>query len=263
MRKAAWIFLATSVMGCLVLAMVSINCGGSSGERPGGTGGATSSGGTSTTSSTSTGLDCSKAIAPGSQPGGTPGLVTDFTDWNSSKGQWGNAQGIYGAIYPYKDSLGSSMSAAVDTTTHAFHGTGSVVPSGYGGMGIGFSVCATVTSFTSVSFDIMGSSPGCRMDLQIKTYDQQPNNQNPPGSCDPNGSAGCYNFPAATNAADLNTPIAAFTTVTIPLANVNNWSAANAAQVIGLQWQWGGTNVDLDAGAGCAIDVYVTNVKFQ
>jgi hypothetical protein len=32
--------------------------------------------------------------------------------------------------------------------------------------------------------------------------------------------------------------------------------------VVGIQWQFTGTNVDPDAGAGCPIDVTITGIKF-
>ena len=55
------------------------------------------------------------------------------------------------------------------------------------------------------------------------------------------------------------------TSMTIVVAaerGATGWSATNAAQVVGLQWQWTGTNVAGDAGATCPIDVTVTNIKF-
>ena len=47
------------------------------------------------------------------------------------------------------------------------------------------------------------------------------------------------------------------------LSDITNWSDANAAQVVGLQWQWtGGPDLDPDSGVGCDIDVTITNIKF-
>jgi len=268
MRQTATIYLASAMaLGALALA-TNVNCGGDDGERPAGSGGSTGSGGSGTGGSTdgtggstrAPGLDCPNAIEPAN---GASGGVTDFSDWSSSNGRWGDPNGLFGAIYGYKDSDGSTMSASVDSDNRALHAVGSVVSNGYGGIGIGFQVCTKVGNFTKIAFDIMGSSPGCQMDLQIQTFDQRPSDQSPPGGCDPSGS--CYGFPTATNAVDLETPISSFTTVEIPLADVTSWSAENAAQVVGLQWQWGGTSVpaDPDGGiTGCPIDVYVTNVKF-
>jgi hypothetical protein len=152
------------------------------------------------------------------------------------------------------------MAASVDTTAHDLHVTGSVTKGDYGGAGLGFQVCATVASFTHVQFVLSGSSPGCDLELQIKTFDQQPIQQTPPGGCDQNQHS-CYNFPVAKQVAVAS---GAPMTVTVPLSAFTKWSAANAAQVVGLQWQWTGTNIDPDAGAGagCPIDETITNVRF-
>jgi hypothetical protein len=227
---------------------------GAGGNSGGGTGGSTGG-----TTSTSTGLNCAAAISPANL---TSGGVTDFTDWNAVTGKWGTTTGLYGMTYSYKDSLGSSMSTSVDQASKTLHGTGSVVAGGYGGMGLGFHVCATVASFTQVQFNVKGSSPGCEMELQIKTWDQQPTSPSPGGGCDL-AAGSCYGFPVTKNVVDLQTPITTLTPVTLPLANFSGWSAANAAQVLGLQWQFTRSPVDPDAStAGCPIDVSITNVKF-
>jgi hypothetical protein len=51
-------------------------------------------------------------------------------------------------------------------------------------------------------------------------------------------------------------------TVTTALSNATNWSDANAAQVVGMQWQFTGANVDPDASNGCPIDVIISDIKF-
>ena len=53
----------------------------------------------------------------------------------------------------------------------------------------------------------------------------------------------------------------------VQLTDISNWSDANAAQVVGMQWQWTSPTPDLDAGAvdasaGCTIDVTITGIKF-
>ena len=201
------------------------------------------------------GLDCTNALVPNN---GTSGGVTDFTDWHGSTGKWGNIQGLNGSVYSYMGPKGSTMDATVDTVNKDMHVTGGVVASDYGGAGLGFNVCTTVTSFSQIEFTISGSWPGCDVELQIKTFDQQPTNQSPAGGCDPSGS--CYNFPVVKQVAV--SPIDGSTTVTVPLSDFTGWSATNAAEVVGLQWQWTGTNVDPDASAGCPIDVAITDVKF-
>jgi hypothetical protein len=185
--------------------------------------------------------------------------VTDFTDWKGSSGKWGDPQGLFGAIYSYPGSKGSKMNATVDTAAKNLHVTGSVAADDYGGAGLAFSVCAKVASFSQVQFTLAGSSPGCSLELQIKTFEQQPIDQTPAGSCHQDASAGCYNFPAAKQVA---VPSAEATPVVIPLDNFSGWSQDLAAQVVGLQWQFTGTNVDRDAGSGCPIDVTITGIKF-
>ena len=97
------------------------------------------------------------------------------------------------------------------------------------------------------------------MELQIKTFDQQPIDQSPAGGCYQDASAGCYNFPVVKQVA---TPTEEAQTVVTSLSDASNWSTENAGQVVGLQWQFTGTNVDSDAGAGCPIDVTITDIKF-
>jgi len=202
----------------------------------------------------SNGLDCSNAVVPNNLVNGG---VTDFTDWKGSSGKWGDTQGLYGAIYPYAGPKSSTMKAVVEAS--ALHITGSVTSGDYGGAGLAFYACATVTSFSQIQFTLSGTSPGCDLELQMKTFDQQPIDQTPPGSCYQDASAGCYNFPVVKRVAVPSTTAA---TVVTPLSSFSNWSAANAAQVVGMQWQFTGMNIDPDAGRGCPIDVSVTGIKF-
>jgi glucuronoarabinoxylan endo-1,4-beta-xylanase len=201
----------------------------------------------------STGLDCSNAVVPNNV---VTGGVTDFSDWTTSTGRWGTPTGLWGNIYAYQGPNGSMMSAAVQN--QALHVTGSVTTNDYGGAGLSYQVCTTVASFNQVQFTLSGSSPGCDLELQIKTFDQQPEQQTPPGGCDQSAGS-CYNFPVKKQIA---VPTAQPTVITTPLADFTNWSAANASQVVGIQWQFTGTNVDPDAGAGCPIDVTITGIKF-
>jgi hypothetical protein len=47
------------------------------------------------------------------------------------------------------------------------------------------------------------------------------------------------------------------------LSDFSGWSTATSAnQVVGLQWQFTGTQLDPDAGPGCPVDVTITDVKF-
>ncbi|HVV50347.1 MAG TPA: hypothetical protein VHO06_11850 [Polyangia bacterium] len=213
-------------------------------------------------------LDCAAPVTPGN---GTSGGVTDFSDYSTSTGKWGNTQGLYGAIYGYGGpTSGSSISASVDATNKDLHGVGMVASGGYGGIGLSYCACSTVTAFTQVSFTVAGSWPGCDLQMQIKTFDQTPTGQTPMGGCD---ASACYNYPASLMVAQGSpSPM----TVTVPLSSFSNWSDANAAQVVGLQWQWtshvnlpdggldaGPTDAAVDAASSpCAVDATVTNIKF-
>jgi hypothetical protein len=153
------------------------------------------------------------------------------------------------------------MSSNVDTAAKTLHGTGTLVSGDYAGIGLSFSVCATVTSFSQVQFTVSGSWEGCDMELQVKTFDQQPINQTPAGGCYQDASAGCYNFPVKRK---VSAPSAEPTTVVVPFSELSNWSDANAAQVVGMQWQFTAATPDpgADPSTGCNIEVNVTGIKF-
>jgi hypothetical protein len=243
-------------------------------------------------------LDCTAPVVPNNVVNGG---VTDFTDWKASMGKWGNTtNGLYGAVYAYPGTMGSTMSVVVDPSKD-MHMTGMVTPNDYAGAGLSYSVCSTVASFTQVQFTVAGSAPGCDLQLQIKTFAQQPITQTPPGGCNPDGSS-CYNFPALKKIA---VPTVTPQTIAVPLASFSGWSPEDATQVIGLQWQFtvaskpttdvdaaapdadvsppdadvdatapdaeivvDATVPDVDAGAtdagatNCTVDVTVTGIKF-
>ena len=206
------------------------------------------------------GLDCSAAIVPNNL---VSGGVTDFSDWKSSK--WGDTGGLWGYMYSYQGPLGSTMTAGADSLAKNMHVTGTVMPGDYGGAGLSFAVCTTVASFTQVQFTLSGSSPGCDLELQIKTFDQQPITQNPAGGCLQDAAEGCYNFPVMKKVA---VPTADATTVVVPLGTFSKWSDANATQVVGMQWQFTsptpdpGASVEAGGGGGCPIDVTIADIKF-
>ena len=182
----------------------------------------------------STGLDCPNALVPNN---GVNGGVTDFSDWKGGSGQMGRSAGAVGEHLRVQGPERLDDERRGGEPGVARHGRG------HGerlrGAGLSFQVCTTVASFTHVQFTLSGSSPGCDMELQIKTFDQQPKQQTPPGGCDQNFES-CYNFPVKKQVA---VPTAQPTVITTPLAEFTKWSAANAGQVVGLQWQFTGTNV--------------------
>jgi hypothetical protein len=280
MRTAAMTYLASAAaLGCLLLATANVNCGGTSGERPAASGGTVGSGGTSgggsggggaggdvggaggSSSTAASGLDCAKAVEPANGASKQNGVITDFTDWSASNGRWGEPNGLYGAIYKYAGSSSNLDPVTVDGTPAGLHLIGGVAANDYGGGGLGFSVCMTAVKYSQIQFTILGSSPGCDIELQIQTFDQRPNNQSPPGGCDPNAGS-CYGFPVKRQVVDLSTAITTPQVVTVLLTDVENWSPTNAAQVVGLQWQFTGTKIDGDAGTTCPIDVTISDVRF-
>jgi glucuronoarabinoxylan endo-1,4-beta-xylanase len=196
-------------------------------------------------------LDCADPVTPSNV---VSGGVTDFTDWAGATGKWGSPNGLYGAVYAYSGPNGSMVMQNVDTANKDLHITGSVAAGDYGGAGLAFYDCATVASFSAVQFTVSGSAPGCELDLQIKTFDQQPTSQNPPGGCD---SGSCYNFP---DYASIAVPTATAQTIVAPLSGFSTWSSADATQVVGLQWQFNGN--DVGAEGSCPIDVAITGIRF-
>jgi glucuronoarabinoxylan endo-1,4-beta-xylanase len=205
------------------------------------------------------GSSCDNAMVPNNL---VPGGVTDFTDWSAASTKWGDPQGLSGYVYPYHGPMqGSATSASVDDTAKALHASGTVMPGDYCGTGLSFLACTTVVSFSALEFTLSGQplGAGCEMELQVKTFDQQPVNQNPAGGCYQDAGTSCYNFPTLKQVAF---PTADPTTVVVPLDSIANWSPENAAQVVGLQWQFTAPGLDPDAGVGCPFDVYITNIRF-
>jgi hypothetical protein len=227
-----------------------------------GTGGVVGSGGVVSTGGAATGgtqgsggtpiasLNCSKAVAPAS------GVVTSFSDWNSTQEIWGSTAGLWGEVFSYAGS-NSSMKDAVEGTPKGLHLTGSIASADYGGGGLGFSVCSTVTAYTRVSFDVYGSAAGCSVELQLQTYDQRPTDQVPPGGCNLAGGATCWGFPLVRQIVNTSSTISTPQTIVTQLSSFSNWSAANAAQIVGMQWQF------TRSGSGaCTPNMTFTNIKF-
>jgi hypothetical protein len=236
----------------------SESTGGSGAGGNNGYGGSDNTGGAGnggTGGSNSSGLNCSNAVEPANQMAGG---VTDFSDYSTNTGKWGSSSNLYGSFYKYA-ATNSSLTASFDSTAKALHATGSVVAGEYAGIGLSFEVCATVAAFKQVQFSISGSIGVCDLELQIKTFDQQPTTDTPAGGCDKSAGS-CYGFPSYKQ---IVVPSSSSTDVTKALADFSGWSDANAKQVVGLQWQvTGSSKLDGDAGQSCALDFSVTNIKF-
>jgi hypothetical protein len=211
-----------------------------------GTGGTTATGGTTTT-----GYHCASAVVP------TNGLVTDFSDWNATTSRWGSGTTLSGGIFTYAGNSATINAAKVEGTPQGLHITGSVPGAGYGGGGLTFMSCVTAASFTQVQFSIYGSASGCNLEMQIQTFDQRPTSQTPPGGCDQAGGESCFNFPTRAQITDVSSAIPASSprVVRTALTDFSNWSAANAGQVVGLQWQ-------LTSNNGCSADLTIAGARF-
>jgi hypothetical protein len=268
MAKAARTLVKVSTLmvvgGALALGALSSNCGGG-GERTGsgGSGGGTGggSGGSGGGTGGATTLSCANALAP--QAGG---LLTDFSDYNMGSGKWGPVGSLRGSRFSYAapamdGGLASTASWAIDTTAADadLHFTATVEPSAYAGVGLSFDACATLAGYSGLRFAISGSLGGCALELQIQTFSQKPTNENPAGGCD-RSLMDCYAFPRKLMVA---MPTSTDMTITVPFAELEGWTAANAAEVVGIQWQVTVPAVE-DGGVqtACSVDLRIDDVAF-
>jgi hypothetical protein len=265
----------------LSFAVFFSNCGGEGGLRTG-TAGSTGSAGTmgsagSTGSAGTTGsggrfvcpadsvLDCPAALTL------MNGHVTNFSpeEWNMMDGKYCNASGLRGSVYSYSGPTvdGGNVSSNAHGVMAAdgnFRLTLMAGPAGYAGGGISMDRCVNATASTGIRFTASlttGDQLNCTFKIQVQTFEQRPNNQSPPGSCDPAGS--CYGFPSSPNIPLTTTP----TTYMFTFAELTT-SATHAnpipGQVVGLQWQLeSGASVE-DGGpqTACSIEVLIDNIDF-
>lgn len=225
-----------------------------------GSGGVVATGGSSTVGTGGTwSYDCSSPLVPA--PGASV-LVTDFSDWNATTETWGRAGGIVGRIFAYPLTT-STMTAAVEGSPTGLHLSGTLGSAGYGGGGIGINACASITAFGQIEFTYYGTAAHCNLTWMVQTFDQRPTDQDPPGGCDRTDAASaiCFVFPQLGLGAVAAVSSASPVTVTKTLASFSGWSAAKAAQIIGLQWQFTNDGTTDDAGAGCAPDITITSVR--
>jgi hypothetical protein len=202
-------------------------------------------------------FDCGATATP------TNGNVTDFSDWNNTMGKWGVAPGLRGTRYGYSSPSmdggpPSTNVVMVDATLQNLSFTGSVEPAGYAGAGLGFDVCGNVSGYTGLQFSYSGTLGGCALEIQLVTFSQKPTDQNPAGGCDRTVTS-CFNFPKKTM---LPEPTATLTPITIPFAEMTGWTAANATEIVGIQWQ---VTVPPPVDGGqttCAIDLRFDDIKF-
>lgn len=185
----------------------------------------------------------------------TNGTVTDFSDFNTTTGKWGNTSGLYGADFAYA-STNATMTEAISPTNQNLHITGTLSSGDYAGAGLSFYTCADVSTFSSISFTLAGSAPGCDLELQVQTFNQVPTTNTPPGGC----VSSCYGFPSKGRVA---IPSSTATTVTTAFSALSGWTAADATQVVGIQFQFSVPQVaDGGTATSCAVDVTIDDVKF-
>ena len=233
--------------------------GGLVGTGGAGTGGLVGTGGAGTGGVVGTGgstalapYNCGNAVVPS----GTPNVTNFSSDWDAGTKRWGSSSGLYGSIFSYPSD--STMNApAVEGAPRGLHLTGTVAAGSSGGGGVLFLVCATVASFTSVEFAIYGSATNCNIQMQIQTFNQRPNDQNPPGGCDKSAGS-CSGFPYVSQIVSASALSTSPTTVNKTLTNFTNWSQTSSpGQVVGLQWQF-----TPSGSKTCTVDVTLTNIKF-
>ena len=192
------------------------------------------------------------------------GYITDFTDWNGGTARWGSSSGLFGTVFSYAGSS-ASMSQKVEGTPIGLHLTGTVPNAQWGGGGLTFLSCTKVGSFTKVSFDVYGRAQNCQLEMQIQTYNQRPTDQDPPGGCVKAGDgSGCFDFPRKSQITDVSSsaissspPRTVTTALSAFASDGGSWSAANASQVVGVQWQF--TN---GSGSDCSVNLTITNIRF-
>jgi hypothetical protein len=194
------------------------------------------------------GLNCA---APASL---ASGLVTDFAAYNTATARWGPPGGLTGQHFAYAGPMNatpaSTASTAVDTTAGNMRFMATVQPGGYAGMGLVFDACVDVSRFNAARFTISGTLGGCALELQIQTYSERPSTDAPAGGCT---ATPCYEFPRRSG---LAAPGA--TPMTVSFTLLSPWTAATAAEVVGIQWQ---ATVPTGAGA-CTVDLRLDDIAF-
>jgi len=271
--------------GALSFVVLVSNCGGSS-SRPTGTAGTTGAAGTNG----GAGTMGSAGVTGGGGTGGmvvmhtcTPkpdlmcgasaitlsdGKVTDFgpADWSTTNGKWCDASGLQGSRFSYSggpDGMSTNMNA-VDTAMGNLLLTLTAGSAGYAGGGITFEGCVDVSTYNAISFTAFvssGSVTGCNFKVQMRTFEQLPTSNNPPGGCDPDAGS-CYGFPASPNLT-LGSSAQTFTT---KFADMTGATHVNPipGQLVGLQWQLESGMAATEGGAQpiCTAEIRIDDIAF-
>jgi len=196
------------------------------------------------------------------------GKVTDFgpADWSTTNGKWCDASGLQGSRFSYSggpDGMSTNMNA-VDTAMGNLLLTLTAGSAGYAGGGITFEGCVDVSTYNAISFTAFVSSgavTGCNFKVQMRTFEQLPTSNNPPGGCDPDAGS-CYGFPASPN---LTLGMSA-QTFTVKFADMTGATHVNPipGQLVGLQWQLESGMAMTEGGAQpiCTADIRIDDIAF-
>jgi hypothetical protein len=137
---------------------------------------------------------------------------------------------------------------------------------GYAGGGISFDRCVTAASGTGIRYTVWlasGDQANCTFKIQLQTFEQRPTNQAPPGGCDPDAGASCFQFPASPSVTLTTAP----QTITVPWGDFTT-GATHATpfqgQIVGLQWQLesGASLTDGGPQTSCTIEVRLDDIDF-
>jgi hypothetical protein len=208
-------------------------------------------------------LSCSAAGALDLEPGGE---IANFSalEWGATPNKWCDVNGLDGGIFSYgggpaptDGGAASSGAVAVDPMARLVLNL-TVAPTGYAGAGLSFDSCVDASGFNAIAFTASvtaGNLTNCVWQVQLQTQDQRPSNLTGPtgGTCNPDGGAGCYRFPAAP----LTMPVAA--TYVVPFASFDNPASspiATPTQVVGVQWQVN------SAGGRCMVELRIDDIRF-
>src|SRR5262245_55348007 len=289
-------FSVMAAMGGMIsFAILSSNCGGSSGQRTG-TAGTTGSAGAGAAGTTGGGGTTGQAGVNGgggaagkymctAKPDLTCGAsaihlpdghVTDFSmsEWTPSNGHYCNASGLQGSIYSYSGGpatdggVMSSHDQGVDANAGNFRLTLTAGPGGYAGGGITFDGCVDVTQFNALRFSAVvmsGDISGCDFKAQLATFEQRPLTPLPAGGCDPDaGTGSCYRYPASPVLA-VGTSATTFTTLFTDFTTAATHVNPIPGQLVGLQWQLESkAPSDPDGGAqpSCTVELRIDDIAF-
>ena len=109
---------------------------------------------------------------------------------------------------------------------------------------------------------VSGSLTNCVWQVQIQTQDERPSNITMPsgGTCNPDGGASCYRYPAVASLPNPTTAGMTYTELFTAFSNPASSTIPTRTQVVGLQWQVNSGN----SGTGtCTVDIRIDDIRFR